>query len=261
MTELAEVVKGKSKGTDMALYIEKQRPHFERALGKTMDVDKFVRTVWTQLRTIPNLPQCTTESVFGGALLAAQTGLSLNSVQGHAWLVPFWSSTKKVFEAQFVLGYRGVAHLAWNSGRVKDISAREVYANDHFEYEYGLRDKLVHRPARGDRGEIEQFYAMARFVGTGHVFNVITLDDAKAKKEQALKKAKNPGNPELPWNKYFNQMAMKSAFLPMKAWLPLSPESQRAIDADEAVITPEPDSDGGWTPEWDDVIDMEGEEQ
>lgn len=261
MTELGEIVKAGGKSNSLAVQIEANKKHFERALGKAMDVEKFVRTVHTQMRTIPHLPECTFESVFGGALLAAQSGLSLNSVQGHAWLVPFYSSTKKCFEAQFILGYRGLTHLAWNSGRVKDISAREVHENDRFDYAYGLRDSLVHKPARSDRGEVTDYYAVARFVGGGHVFTVMTVEEVEHKKKQALAKAKNPNNPELPWNKWFDQMAKKSCVLSMKSWLPMSAEAVKVVEADEAVVNLTPDSEEAWDLDYPEVIDTEGEEQ
>ena len=66
---------------------------------------------------------------------------------------------------QALIGYKGLIRLARNSGEVSSLVAHEVCENDEFDFEWGLNEKLVHKPAAGERGEITHFYAVAKFQG------------------------------------------------------------------------------------------------
>ncbi|RIQ37006.1 recombinase RecT, partial [Bordetella avium] len=77
-------------------------------------------------------------------------------------------------EVQIVLGYKGLIDLARRSGQIVSIAAHAVHENDHFEYAYGLDEKLEHKPAMGERGAIIAFYAVAKLVGGGHAFEVMS---------------------------------------------------------------------------------------
>jgi recombinational DNA repair protein RecT len=74
--------------------------------------------------------------------------------------------------------------LVYRTGRVFAIEARPVYADDVFDYEFGLRPKLYHKRATGaNRGALVHAYAIARFGGQNTCFEVITRHEA----EQARK--------------------------------------------------------------------------
>jgi recombination protein RecT len=107
-------------------------------------------------------------------MTCAHLGLEPDGVLGQAWLVP---SRGKV---QLVPGYRGFIALARNSGLVTSINAQAVHRNDHFDYAYGLDERLEHVPAGGDRGEITHFYAYAKFKDGGHHFDVMSRSEVDA---------------------------------------------------------------------------------
>lgn len=197
-----------------------------KALPKHLDAGRFSRQVLTTLRTNPKLAECSWQSVIGGMLLGAQLGLELNSPQGHAYLVPFNK------EAQFILGYRGIIHLSNQSGQLKSIEARTVYEGDEFEFSYGLEGTLVHKPTLKDKGEPIAYYGVAKFTNGGHYYVVLSPSDID-KHRKASRAANLPNGP---WVQWFDEMARKTCIRVMAPYLPLSPELQREIAADETTI-------------------------
>ena len=134
---------------------------FALAAPRGVEARQIVRDAMTALSRTPKLAECTPSSVLGGLMTMAQLGLRVG-VLGHGWLLPFWNSKAKwrdadgrertgAFEAQLIIGYQGLVELAHRSHQVASISARTVRANDHFDLEYGIDERLVHRPAVADR--------------------------------------------------------------------------------------------------------------
>ena len=112
----------------------------------------FIRLTLTAFSKTPKLYECTQASLLGALLMAAQLGMEPNSPLGQAYLIPYYNRDKAAYECQFQLGYKGMINLAYRSGKVTDIAAYEVRANDRFDYELGLESKLYHKPALRDRG-------------------------------------------------------------------------------------------------------------
>lgn len=265
MSELLEVAKGKAaqpEGENVVSYIRKWEGSIVPALPKHVDKDRFVRMSLQMVSPtygIRHLAECTPESIVGGLMIAAKAGIELNSPLGHAWLLPFRTNigTKEkpryAYQAQFVLGYKGVLDLAWRSGKIKDIAAREVYEADEFDVVYGSTPKLTHKPVFTERGEIVLYYAIARFAGGGHANVVLTPADIE--KYRARSKAKDTG----PWKTDYVAMACKTCVLRMKPVLPLSSEQQRVLAADETIVNHTP-GDEIWKSEAIDVDASEEEE-
>ena len=154
--------------------LELMKPRLATALPSPQDADRLLRVVIAVLQTTPALLDCDRASLYGAVMTCAQLGLEPDGVLGQAWLVP---SRGKV---QLVPGYRGFIALARNSGLVTSINAQAVHRNDHFDYAYGLNERLEHVPAGGDRGEITHFYAYARFKDGGHHFDVMSRSEVDA---------------------------------------------------------------------------------
>ncbi|MDK4605731.1 recombinase RecT, partial [Kingella kingae] len=70
-----------------------------------------------------------------------------------------------------IIGYRGMIDLARRSGQIISLSARAVYENDEFSYEYGLHEDLKHKPYEdGDSGALTHVYAVAKLKDGGVQF-------------------------------------------------------------------------------------------
>lgn len=158
--------------------IQSLRGEMQRALPKHMDADRMARLALTMVRKTPKLAQSTPESFAGALLSASAIGLE-PGVNDECYLVPYWDSRNKVMECQLIIGYQGYAKLFWQSPLAAHLDAQAVYENDHFDYAYGLKPFLDHRPARGDRGAVVEYYAVASLTTGASAFVVLSADDVK----------------------------------------------------------------------------------
>lgn len=199
------------------------------ALPRHIPVDRMLRVVVTALRRTPKLQQCHQASLLGSIMTCGQLGLEPNDPRGLAYLIPYKD------ECQLIIGYRGYIELAMRSGMVKGIQALAVYARDHFEYEEGLDPKLVHRPYMGaeEPGEVVAAYAIATMPNDVKAVAVLPRRDIeRARKASSAVKAGRAS----PWDEWYPEMAVKTAIRRLAKRMPQSPEFARALEADEAKI-------------------------
>ncbi len=223
-------------------FFESQKSVLLDVLPKHVDANRMLKIALGALRTTPKLMQCTTESLFGAIVQCSQLGLEPNTPLGHAYLIPFDKKKKQgnqwvvdKTEVQIVFGYKGLIDLARRSGQIVSISAHEVCEKDHFVYQYGLDEKLEHRPAMGDRGEIIAFYAVAKLVGGGHAFEVMSraqvdaIRDASQGWQQAVR---NKATDKSPWGAHYPEMGRKTVLRRLTKYLPISIELATAVALD-----------------------------
>jgi recombination protein RecT len=214
--------------------LKRLAPQIQRALPKHMTADRLARIALTTIRTNPKLLECTPESLMAAVMQSAQLGLE-PGILGHAYFVPFKNGKTGRTDVQFQIGYKGLLELVRRSGEVTSIAAHEVYENDFFEFEYGIDEKLTHRPnISGDRGEVYAYYAYAKYKDGGHSFLVMSKKDIL---EYAKKysKAYYKGQFSGPWATDFDAMAKKTVLKQLMKYMPLSIELQRQLSTDETV--------------------------
>lgn len=156
LAKKAESTKGETKLTksmSIAELIKAMEPEIRKALPEVITPERFTRMALSALNTTPKLRECTPMSFLAALMNAAQLGLEPNTPLGQAYLIPY--NNKGVMECQFQIGYKGLIDLSYRNPQMQIISAQAVYENDEFEYELGLNPKLEHRPALGDRGEVQ----------------------------------------------------------------------------------------------------------
>ena len=231
-------------------FFESQKGMLKQVLPKHLDPDRMLRIALGAMRTTPKLMNCTVESLLGAAVQCSMLGLEPNTPMGHIYLIPFdkrerigneWRTTKT--EVQIIMGYKGMLDLARRSGQIISIGAHEVCENDEFDYAYGLDERLHHKPALGDRGEVIAFYAVAKLVGGGHAFEVMSrqqvdqIRDKSAEKNRA--KRDNQGNFIItgPWADHYVEMGRKTVTRRLFKWLPMSIEMANAAALDERADT------------------------
>ena len=209
--------------------IQAMQPQIEKALPSVITPERFTRMVLTAVSTNPALANCTQESFMGAMMSAAQLGLEPNTPLGQAYIIPF--RNHGVPEAQFQIGYKGLIDLAHRSGEFKSIDARVVFENDEFEYEYGLEPKLVHKPARTNRGKAVFYYACYTLVNGGFGFEVMSVDDVKEHRRKFSKANRSP------WDTNFDEMAKKTVLKKVLKYAPIKTEFAKQVNTDSTIKT------------------------
>lgn len=218
------------KGARLSVYdtLQVMAPEFEKALPASIPLDRFMRVAVTTLRKSPQLQTCTMESLMGALLTSAQLGLEVGPLD-HFYLTP--RRIKGTWTVVPLIGYKGIVELARRSGQLLSIVARPVYERDHFEYEYGLNEMLVHRPTLEDeRGPVVSYYGVAKFKDGGHAMEVMSRADVIKRRDRGS--AGESG----PWATDFDAMACKTVIRQMQRWLPQTPELALAAQVDEQPV-------------------------
>ena len=217
--------------------LDKLKPQMQMALPKHIDINRMIRICMTTVQRNPDLLACTQESLLGCIFQCVQLGLEPDGLLGHAFLIPFNDNKNNRKVCTLIVGYKGLLKLARQSNEITSISARVVYGNDFFEYEFGLEDKLTHKPTLDeDPGEMTFAYAIFRYKSGGYHFDVMS----KAEIEGIRKRSKS-GNSG-PWVTDFDEMAKKTVLRRASKMAPASIEDlARAIAVDgqsDAGISP-----------------------
>lgn len=228
--EVQQQEKPKTPEQLVGQYLAKNQKAIESVLPKHMDKDRLARIAFNVIRTNPLLLQCNMPSLMGAVMESAKLGLE-PGILGQAYILPYknYKATKEaghdVYEAQFIIGYRGMIDLVRRSGQVSTISAQAVHENDHFHFEYGLEDKLEHKPALVDRGEVIAFYAIAKMKDGGYSFLVMSKEEIEKHRDKYTK-SKNfkSGQVYGPWSDEFDAMAKKTVLRQLIKYLPISVE-------------------------------------
>lgn len=229
--------------------LNQKKGELAKMLPKTLSIDRLLKVAQIAATTTPALAKCDVPSLVGAIGQCAQMGLEPNTVLGHAYLVPFNTKRKDangverwVNSVQVIIGYKGLIDLARRSGQIVSIAAHEVCENDQFELVYGLDEKLVHRPAMGERGEVIGFYAVAKLKDGGHSFEFMSrqqIEDIRLGSQSAYKdewvRGQKTGNrvpKDGPWWQHFVEMGRKTVIRRLAKYLPLSIEFQTAVALD-----------------------------
>ena len=210
--------------------VKAMMPEIKKALPSVITPERFTRIALSALNNTPQLQRCTPMSFLAALLSAAQLGLEPNTPLGQAYLIPY--KNKGILECQFQLGYKGLIDLAYRSGQIQTIQAQTVRENDYFEFEYGLNQKLVHRPAFSDRGEPVCFYGIFQTVNGGYGFSVMP----KVEMDLYAKHNSKAFDAEYsPWKSSYEEMAKKTVIKQALKYAPLKSDFQRALSSDETI--------------------------
>lgn len=209
-------------------YIDVMAPAIKAALPSVMTPERFTRITMSALSANPKLQECSPQSFLGAMMTAAQLGLEPNTPLGQAYLIPFRNHGR--MECQFQLGYKGLIDLAYRSGEVSIIQAHTVHENDEFTYELGLDPKLIHIPAKSNRGKPVAYYAMFKTKDDGYGFQVMSAEEVTA---HAKKYSKSFGNG--PWQTNFDDMAKKTVLKKVLKYAPLKSDFVRGLAQDHTI--------------------------
>jgi recombination protein RecT len=179
------------------------------------------------------LNKATPESKLQSVLNVAQTGLTLNPVRNHAYLIP--RSMNGRIECNLMPSYRGLVHLIMRTGQVMKIDSQVVREGDEFDYELGLRPNITHKPSGSD-SEITHVYAFAKLINGEVMVEVMTKEeiDRVRSNSDSYKSYVSKGFPS-PWVQWESAMARKVVIKRLAKYLPEGKEWEqvsRAIEID-----------------------------
>lgn len=220
--------------------IRSSAKELEKALPQHLRAERLARIALTCVRTTPDLAKCSPASFMGALFTAAQIGIE--PLAGRAYLLPFNNSRKingewkTIREVQFVLGYKGVFELFYRHSKAVQLAWGIHRENDDFDYEKGTNAYLRHKEARGDRGEVLGYWAMATLQGGGKPFEYWTREDCleHGKKHSKTYNSKAGKFEDFsPWVREEDAMCLKTVSVQLAKLLPLSVEIQTALAQDE----------------------------
>jgi recombination protein RecT len=238
------------------IQIRSMEEEFRKAMPAGEAV-QFVRDAMTCLQTIRNLDKCEPRSVLGALMTCAQLGLR-PAVLGHAWPLPFWDANLEIrdpqsgrprkggHKAQLVIGYQGLTHLAYESGKVASVKAAPVFEDDEFDWDMGSDQPPLHRRPRfgTPRGAVVGYYAVVRTVMGGHLVYAMDLPEMLRFREQFAPRGKKPAEGPAPivgpWSKpiesaEFTAMSLKTVLRYALKTAPKSAQLARAEAVDGTV--------------------------
>lgn len=213
-------------------YIQSMEGEIKKALPTVMTPERFTRIALSAVSNTPQLAECTPASFLGALMNAAQLGLEPNTPLGQAYLIPFRNNKKGITECQFQIGYKGLLDLAYRSGEIKNIEAHVVYENDEFDFEFGLENRLKHKPALNGKGKTQWVYAVFRMVNGGYGFEVMSMDDVKS---HANRYSQSANSSYSPWSTNFEEMAKKTVIKKVLKYAPLKSEFSKAVSVDGTI--------------------------
>jgi len=215
-------------GATVAAFFEANKASIQAVLPAHIKPERMLKIALGAIRQVPQLLECTVESLFGATVLCSQLGLEPNTPMGQAYLIPFRNRKKGITEVQFIAGYKGLIDLARRSGQIESISARVVHENDDFDIQYGTVDEIMHRPALSDRGRIIGFYAVAKLKDGGKQFEFMS----KAEIDIVMAGTQSKGAYG-PWKDNYQEMGRKTVIRRLTKYLPMSIElaTAAAVDA------------------------------
>lgn len=234
-TQQGEIVPYQKRVADFRGLLQALKPQLEMALPRHVKADRLARVVLTSVQKVPDLLDCTRESLLGCIMTAAQLGLEPDGTLGHAYLIPFNDRRAGVKICTLIIGYKGLLKLARQSGEISSISAHVVRAGDKFSFRFGLQEKLQHTPqappadaeATWKPGPVIAVYAVAVLKDGTRQFDVMYRYEVEA--IRARSKSGNNG----PWVTDWDEMAKKTVLRRLSKLLPASVELQTAVALDE----------------------------
>ncbi len=192
-------------------------------LPKSVDSERFVRTVLTTLTKVPKLQDCTQSSFVQAMLDSAELGLMPNN--RDAYLIPYKST------ATFVVGYKGLIKLAFRSGSISSIGADVVFGGDLYDYGSNRHVPFGWRtdPAKpSERGQPVGAWCEIEMKDGGRHVERMTFDEI-----EAIRNRSRAGNlNSSPWSTDWAEMAKKTVFRRAAKWIPSSDDLQDALERD-----------------------------
>jgi recombination protein RecT len=212
----------KAKTDNFMMEVAKRKDSFARLLPSNLKPEWFEAEVRVAVARSPKLMDCDPVSVFDAITTCAQLGLSPSGRMGSAYLIPYGT------RCTLVVGYRGMADLAYRSGEIVEIGAQVVHENDDFTAREGFDLQVEHQRTEDEPGPLRAVYAWAKTRLGGTIKVLMLRREVEPIKRAALSK-KRQGSPPTPWETNEEEMWKKTALRRLFKLAPLSTQKASAL--------------------------------
>lgn len=203
-------------------------PEFRKALPPHVHPDKFARVCATAIATKPELLNADRRTLFGAMTKAAQDGLLPDGRE--AALVVFGK------EVQYMPMVAGIMKKVRNSGDIGNWSVHVVCENDEFDYQLGDEEKIIHKPARKDRGIVIGAYSIVSLKGEAGEKSREYMDVAEIEAVRSRSRSAEKG----PWKTDYAEMCKKTVIRRHSKRLPMSTDLDEFIRREDELTELEP---------------------
>lgn len=215
----------KKKAPTLKEVLESAREQIAAVCPPNISPDRVIRMALLAAHKNPAIVRSTPASVIASVIQIAAWGLEIGRT---AHLVPYFSKKEGVYICQAMPDFKGLVQMMVQSGEVMKVDGRVVREGDEFDVEYGLDERLVHRPLPANDGEVIAAYAVLAMPNGDKKFDVMWRKEIE--KVRAVSRSKDDG----PWVQWFDQQAIKTVLKRISKQVPLTERVRDAIEADNA---------------------------
>lgn len=215
---------------------------FAMVLPPHIDKARFTRVAITAVQENPDLLLADRQSLYSACMKCATDGLVPD--KRDAALVVFNTKEKIngkdvwIKKVQYMPMVTGIMKRARNSGEIANWSVHVRRENDHFEFELGDDEKIIHRPALVNPGALVGTYSIVTFKNGERSREYMSADEVFA--VRARSKTAESG----PWKTDEAEMWRKSVTRRHAKRLPMDDAMRDFISQDDNLT----DLDGSDTP-------------
>lgn len=217
-----------------------------KAIPAHLTMDRTYMFANMSVRQNPKLMECSQISIVTSLMATSMMGLDIAA--GEAYIVPYWNTKLKSFEAVPIVGYKGDLKNIYrfkmdkNTPLVKSVEVFAVHENDYFKVTAGSDSKIIHEPDYlSERGAAVAFYAIAQLTGGGFVYHIMTTKQIREHAQKFSKSKDKSGKLYGVWVDHFESMAKKTVIHQLKKLLPSSFVETTFVDTeyfDERRVVP-----------------------
>lgn len=221
-----------AKAAEVIRRIGASQAEIEAVLPRNVTFNRFQASIATALRKNPELLECYLPSLINAALQSAHDGILPDGKEGAivAHNVKYQEKPDKWRkEAVWFPMVAGLRKRIMQSGLVSDVKTKVVYANEAFDWEEGLNQRLVHKPILGNaqRGKPIAAYAIAWLRDGTETFEVMSGDEIR----EVQKEAKTA----FVWTKWEGEMWRKTVLRRFRKSLPAGRD---VLDTEAKIMFP-----------------------
>lgn len=230
-----EIKQSQQQDNSFAGLIKRCAPQLQAVMPKGFTPERLTQLAIATYKQIPDLKECSVQSMLSCCLKCAEIGLEPNDIMGNAYILPYYNGKTRRKEAQFILGKNGMLELVRRSGQVKTVRTQCVYEGDDFDYwedETGVHFSFKpNLDADHDDKKLKLVYLSCHLKDGGFVFLQMSKKEVDEVKDRS--KASKFG----PWVSDYAAMAEKTVIRRAfnRGLLPRSVEDANTVAADDST--------------------------